>query len=106
MEENEGYVILFIEQYLDIPAPRLYAMYRVGTWLYLIMERLKGRNLEGLWPSLSGDGKSSICSQLRQICDKMRALPSPGFYGSITNGALSHWFFFSLDGDKSISGPF
>ena len=104
--ENEGHALLFIERHLTIPAPRLYAMYREGGKLYIIMEFIPGESLQILWPSLSKDDKQSIMTQLRCIFDKMRSLGSPGFYGGVSEGPLPHRYFFSRDHNHAITGPF
>ncbi|KAF9884966.1 hypothetical protein FE257_000876 [Aspergillus nanangensis] len=36
----------------------------------------------------------------------MRALPSPGFYGSVNQGPVPHRYFFSREKDPTITGPF
>lgn len=48
--ENEGNALLFVEKYLDISAPCLYAMYHDLPIrpLYLMMEYIRGVNLESL----------------------------------------------------------
>ncbi|KAJ5569541.1 Phosphotransferase enzyme family protein [Penicillium hispanicum] len=40
--ENEGYALLFVEERLNIAAPRLYAMYRDRDTLYIVMEYIPG----------------------------------------------------------------
>lgn len=91
--ENEGNALLFIEEQLRIPAPRLYAMYREGRTLYLVMEFVPGENLQQIWPELEEDNKVALAQQLRAIWDQMRALPSPGYFGSVSGGPLlQRWF--------------
>ncbi|KAI1954125.1 hypothetical protein LOZ57_000475 [Ophidiomyces ophidiicola] len=104
--ENEGYALLFIEKHLSIPAPRLYAMYRKGPWLYIIMEYMSGENLDILWPALSSPDKQSILSQLRNIFNKMRSLPPRNFFGNVSGGPIEHQYFWTLDKDPAIVGPF
>lgn len=36
----------------------------------------------------------------------MRALPSPGFYGSVNQGPVPHRYFFSREKDPTVTGPF
>ncbi|QDS70316.1 hypothetical protein FKW77_008407 [Venturia effusa] len=104
--ENEGHALLFIEKNLSIPAPRLHAMYYEAGKLYMVMDLMPGRNLELHWPDLSNDEKISIAGDLRQICDQMRGLPSPGFFGSVNGGPLLHRFFLTMHKDPRITGPF
>ncbi|KAK3065207.1 hypothetical protein LTS18_005993 [Coniosporium uncinatum] len=104
--ENEGNVLLFIEQHLSIPAPRLQAMYRSNGKLHIVMQLMPGNDLRTLWPKLSEDDKASVTRQLRQMVDEMRSLSSPGFFGSTSRGPLLHRFFLSPDNDPRITGPF
>ncbi|RAH65644.1 aminoglycoside phosphotransferase family protein [Aspergillus aculeatinus CBS 121060] len=104
--ENEGYALLFVEERLNIAAPRLYAMYRDQDTLYLIMESIPSISLGLAWPSLTEADKQSIAGQLRCIFDRMRALPSPGFYGSVNQGPVPHRYFFSREKDPAVTGPF
>ena len=106
MTENEGYALLFVEEWLNIAAPRFYAMYRDRETLYIIMEYIPGTSLEMAWPSLTEANKHSIVGQLRCIFDQMRALPSPGFYGSVNRGPVPHRYFFSREKDTAVTGPF
>ncbi|KAJ5550891.1 Phosphotransferase enzyme family protein [Penicillium sp. DV-2018c] len=104
--ENEGYALLFVENRLNIPAPRLYAMYRDRDILYIVMEYIPSVSLGDAWPSLTEANKHSIVGQLRCIFDQMRALPSPGFYGSVNRGPVPHRYFYSREKDPAVTGPF
>jgi aminoglycoside phosphotransferase (APT) family kinase protein len=104
--ENEGNALLFIEEQLRIPAPRLYAMYREGRTLYLVMEFVPGENLQQIWPKLEEDDKVALAQQLRAIWDQMRALPSPGYFGSVFGGPFLQRWFRTVSPDPLINGPF
>lgn len=104
--ENEGHALLFVEKRLKIAAPRLYAMYRDNDTLYIVMEYIPGISLGMVWPSLTEANKNSIAGQLRCIFDQMRALPTPGYYGSVNRGPVPHRYFFSREKDPAITGPF
>ena len=106
IHENEGYALLLLEHYPSIPSPQLYAMWRHGGVLYIVMELIPGQNLRTLWPTLSDNEKSSICSQLRQALTPVRSIPSPGNYGNVLGGPLPHLFFATFTGDPQIGGPF
>ncbi|EFQ97900.1 phosphotransferase enzyme family protein [Nannizzia gypsea CBS 118893] len=60
ISENEGYALLFVEEQLSIAAPRLYAMYRDGDALYIVMEYIPGISLGMAWSSLTEANKHSI----------------------------------------------
>ncbi|KAM5471843.1 hypothetical protein MauCBS54593_003249 [Microsporum audouinii] len=104
--ENEGHALLFIEQHLSIPAPRLYAMYREGEKLYIIMQFIPGVDLQSLWPSLSNFDKKSILGELRCIFDEIRSLPPKGFFGGVMGGPVPHRYFYSREKNPAITGPF
>ncbi|KAJ5929210.1 Phosphotransferase enzyme family protein [Penicillium verhagenii] len=104
--ENEGWALIFVEEQLNIAAPRLYAMYRDQDILYIVMEYIPGISLQMAWSSLTEENKNFIIGQLRCILDQMRALPSPGFYGSVNRGPVPHRYFFSREKDPAITGPF
>ncbi|OGM40932.1 phosphotransferase enzyme family protein [Aspergillus bombycis] len=104
--ENEGYALLFVESRLNIAAPRLYAMYYNQDTLYIVMEYIPSVSLGMAWPSLTEKNKTSIVGQLRCIFDQMRALPPPGFYGSVNGGPVPHRYFYSRENDPAVTGPF
>ncbi|KAJ9318459.1 hypothetical protein DTO271D3_1121 [Paecilomyces variotii] len=81
-------------------------MYRQDEKLYIIMEYIPGHRLSDIWPSLSETGKLSIANHLREIFDKLRALPSPETFGGVLGGPLPHRYFFSYEKDPHITGPF
>lgn len=72
-------------------------MYRDRDTLYIVMEYVPGISLGMVWPSLAEANKHSIVGQLRCIFDQMRALPSPGFYGSVNRGPVPHRYFYSRE---------
>jgi hypothetical protein len=53
IRENEGFALLLLENYPSIPSPQLYAIWRHGDVLYLVMELIPGRNLRASWGTLS-----------------------------------------------------
>jgi aminoglycoside phosphotransferase (APT) family kinase protein len=107
VEQIEGETLLFIEQNLRIPAPRLYAMYQDAKgWLYIVMDLIQGETLENLWPNLSEDDKTLITYKLKTMMAQIRSLPSPGFYGSVSKGPVPYFLLWTNPYDRSISGPF
>jgi serine/threonine protein kinase len=106
VHENEGYAMLLVEKVKAVPTPRLYAMYREGEKLYIVMEFIPGSQLSQMWPSLSEEEKSPIISQLRQAFDSLRELPSTEQFSGAAGGPINHRWFLSLDNDPSVTGPF
>lgn len=107
--EYEGNVLLFVENHLQIGAPRLYAMYRdePSGCFYLIMDYIPGVNLQSIWPSLSNESKLSVTMQLKDMFDQIRSLKPPNnFIGGIDGGILRDTPFLTMDPDTRINGPF
>lgn len=107
--ENEGNALLFVERHVDIPAPRLHAMYRDPSsgHLHLVMEYIQGVHLESVWESLSGEAKSSIAAQLRPVFAQMRSLSPPrDFIGGVCGGGIPDPIFQTDSPDPSVNGPF
>jgi len=96
VREIEGGDLLFIKQHLEIPAPRLYVMYRDDdAKVYIVMDAVAGDTLENLWPTLSFEAKSRIMKNLGSIIKELHSLLPPKLYGSITEGGLPHTLFWS-----------
>ena len=106
VHENEGHALLFVEGCNDVPAPRLYAMYRDEDKLYLVMEFVPGKKLSDVWQHLSEEEKAPLLNQLRLAYDCLRSMPSPGYHGGVFGGPLQHRYFFSASKDPQVTGPF
>ncbi|CAK7266953.1 hypothetical protein SEPCBS57363_002354 [Sporothrix epigloea] len=109
VSENEGYALLFAEQNLSVPTPRLYAMYRepLTDHLYLVMDLIPGVSLESVWSTLSTESKSSLTTQLREMFTSMRMLSPPrAFIGGIAGGRIPSPVFSTFKPDPDINGPF
>ncbi|KAH7148975.1 hypothetical protein B0J13DRAFT_674215 [Dactylonectria estremocensis] len=107
--ENEGNALLFIENRMDISAPRLYAMYRDSPSgpLHLVMECIQGTDLESLWKSLSVEAKSSITAELQHIFIQIHSLSPPhDFIGGVCGGGIPDQVFQTSSPNPRINGPF
>ncbi|KAJ6443703.1 hypothetical protein O9K51_04882 [Purpureocillium lavendulum] len=107
--ENEGNALLFVEKHLEISAPRLYAMYHdpPSGPLHLVMEYIRGADLESVWESLSVEAKSSIATQLQPMFAQMRSLgPPDDFIGGVCGGGIPDPVFQTDWPNPSINGPF
>ncbi|KAL5343488.1 hypothetical protein BJX70DRAFT_408261 [Aspergillus crustosus] len=61
----EGQALIYLERYVpQVPAPRLYAMYRENEQTFLIMQRVPGVQLDKVWSSLTESEKDDIISKL------------------------------------------
>ncbi|KAI2794991.1 hypothetical protein POX_a01593 [Penicillium oxalicum] len=75
VKEYEGQVLIFLERHVPtIPAPRLYAMYKDTETheTFLVMQRIPGKQLDAIWPSLAEDEKDDITDKLCQIFNTLR----------------------------------
>ena len=105
----EGQNMLFVRSHTVVLVPRVYAIYTdLKTNVnYIIMEYIDGNTLGFEWGLLSEKQKERIARQLRCYMDDLRAIPSPGYYGSIgRRGLLDGIFWTGDDGYPDISGPF
>ncbi|KAF2208110.1 hypothetical protein CERZMDRAFT_114825 [Cercospora zeae-maydis SCOH1-5] len=106
---REGHALIYLEQHVpNVPAPRLYAMYRDSGQLFLVMERARGMQLELMWPSLTEPEKDSITAKLRDIFEAMRLAecPWPDFFGGVDGSSVYHYLLYSQKGDRKYLGPF
>ncbi|KAK4243220.1 hypothetical protein C7999DRAFT_44925 [Corynascus novoguineensis] len=85
VSENEGHALLLLAKYPSIPVPQLYAIYREGDRLFLIME--------------FKEGTYHIFTQVHKI-------PSPGVFSNVAGGPLRHCFFLSAEPTPQINGLF
>ncbi|KAJ5963529.1 uncharacterized protein N7479_003405 [Penicillium vulpinum] len=105
----EGQALVYLERYVpEVPAPRLYAMYRDSKQLFLIMQRVPGVSLDSIWSSLAQSEKDDIVAKLQIIFDAMRKVecPWPNFFGGMDGGGVHHYLFYSQHGDNKFLGPF
>jgi hypothetical protein len=81
-------------------------MYREDRTVYLVMEFLPGKNLKYLWFELEEEDKLSVAVGLNAICNQMRPLLFPGYFGNLSRGPYRHRFFMIMDPDPFMNGPF
>ncbi|KAI2603216.1 kinase-like domain-containing protein [Hypoxylon fragiforme] len=82
---TEGQNMLIVNKHTHLPIPKLYSMYvhePTGDKV-IIMEYIKGRPLNTCYASFDDEKMASIGVQLRQQLSELRAMPSPGYYGSV-----------------------
>lgn len=72
------------------------------------MERIDGTPLDALWPNLDLESKEAISTKLSQSMKEIRALPSPGYFGSIGKRPVLDNLFWTGSGTNSLclDGPF
>ncbi|KAI9640217.1 hypothetical protein NHQ30_011455 [Ciborinia camelliae] len=113
----EGENMLFVSRETTVPVPRVYALYTVPEISpltgrqedsnYIIMEYIESKTLHDEWSLLSVQQRNRISAQLRKYMDELRALPSPGYYGSIgKRGLLDCIFWSGTSSCEPLDGPF
>ncbi|UJO22777.1 uncharacterized protein CLAFUR5_12175 [Fulvia fulva] len=107
---REGQTLVYLERFLpNVPAPRLHAMYRDSEDLFLLMERVPGKQLDTMWPSLNESDKDAITNKLCNIFEAMRQAecPWPDFFGGLDGSGVHHYLLYSQKkGDRKFLGPF
>jgi aminoglycoside phosphotransferase (APT) family kinase protein len=106
----EGENLLFIRANTNLAVPQVFAIYQ-KNWgdtkiTYIVMENISGRTLISLWDNLTGSEKASIASQLREMFDTLRRLPSPGYFGSVGRRKFLDGMFWTKEDLRAINGPF
>ncbi|EFY94526.1 phosphotransferase enzyme family protein [Metarhizium robertsii ARSEF 23] len=112
---TEGENMLFVRETCDISVPQVFALYsRIhpgGTKVsYIVMEYIQGKSLDNFWDTMSAADKSNTSQQLRLMLDKLRSVPSPGYFGCIGRRPMEEGIFWTRQEDSKdhglISGPF
>jgi aminoglycoside phosphotransferase (APT) family kinase protein len=73
---------------LDLPVPRVHEAFTMPDGdVSIRMDFVPGESLASVWPSMTPEGRDSICLQLREILSKMRSVPwELGLIGSCSGG--------------------
>lgn len=69
----------------SIPVPRTHSYHRSAEFEHLIMDKMPGKMLESVWPSLSIPERESMADQVTAYVDKLQGLRSP-----CIDAALAH----------------
>ncbi|EJT79711.1 hypothetical protein GGTG_04795 [Gaeumannomyces tritici R3-111a-1] len=116
---TEGENMLFVREACGIPTPHVYALYTKTQpngrkRAFIVMEYIDGEPLISRWDTMSREAKSDMSRRMRSMLDKMRSIPSPGYYGCIGRRPLEDGMFWTspnedrskLAIDGPINGPF
>lgn len=100
---TEALTMMFIRDNTTIPVPRVINVLTRGARVYIVMERIRGRNLERAWSSLTQEQKRRICEQLRGYTSELRSLrpPNPGRVEAVDGTAC-----YDLRISEGLFGPF
>ncbi|BCS11415.1 phosphotransferase enzyme family protein [Aspergillus luchuensis] len=90
---SEAYCLYAIRRLLKehVPVPEVYGWRTEGEVIYIYMEYVKGKTLEQAWDTMAEEDKTSICHELRIICDRLRQLeqdPEDTFVGNIAQNPI------------------
>ncbi|KAB8437421.1 hypothetical protein FH972_025099 [Carpinus fangiana] len=104
----EGENMMFVKRYAAVPVPDVYAIYfdSERNCTYIIMEYIHGETLASAWTSLDDTKKDRIAAILRTYMKDLRALPAPGYFGTLARRPLLESMFWTGQDTPSISGPF
>ncbi|KAF9001774.1 hypothetical protein BDZ89DRAFT_1081641 [Hymenopellis radicata] len=82
----------FIHWQTKIPVPRPLFCFRYRKMYLVLMLRVHGVELEGVWPSLSADEKRRIITQLSFYVREYRTIPPPPTQciSSVLGGPITH----------------
>lgn len=107
---HEGMTMLHIAAHTSVRVPKVYAFHQDPTDLknYIVMERIEGSSLDGLWPLLSRVQKEAVSAKLKTAFDKLRCLPSPAAFCGVDQRPLPDNLFLKWDTTDAFShdGPF
>ncbi|KAL8296018.1 hypothetical protein RB600_001485 [Gaeumannomyces tritici] len=112
---TEGQNMHFVRETCGIPTPQVFAFYTrtlpSGTSCgYIVMEYIHGEALVSRWDNISDEAKSNTCRQLRAMLDKIRNIPSQGYFGCIGRRPMEDGIFWTspeFGAPKGlIDGPF
>lgn len=72
----EANTLRFIAEHTSVPVPTVYHAFKHRDKTYILMKRIRGETMAKRWRSLSDTSKASIFSQLKQIIEELRSIPS------------------------------
>ena len=87
--ESERLVLEQVYGKLSVLTPKLKYSGEIDGWPYIIMDRIEGRTLEGLWEQLPLENKTALIRQLGKLIREMHSISVQGL--EILD---SHWDIF------------
>jgi len=109
LDPVEAETMKYVAENSDVPLPKVHRTLTnpVTKYTYIIMDFVPGETLEDMLPSLTQPEKDDIAQLIKTAVDKLRAMPEPGFLGSVDKKACPSGMFWSPDGPNPLmSGPF
>lgn len=103
----------YVVENSDVPLPKVHGVVTnpVTQQKYIIMDFVQGQTLEDLLPSLTQTEKDDIAQLIKTAVENLRAIPEPGYLGSVGRKACSHGMFWDSSDlnprfTPLMSGPF
>ncbi|KAF5552947.1 kinase-like domain-containing protein [Fusarium phyllophilum] len=93
----------FVANNTSMPVPKV-CSFKHKSGVYILMERIQGRDLSQNWTQRSEDSKARILAQLKTFITEIRSIPPPDGVG-VANVDWGPIFDQRLP-DKSFWGPF
>lgn len=84
--ESEVLVLRHVHGKLSVLTPSLEHSGDLDGWPYIVMTRIEGRTLEGLWEDVSFENKVALIQRLGKLIREMHSLPIEGL-----ESIDSHW---------------
>ncbi|KPM35474.1 hypothetical protein AK830_g11103 [Neonectria ditissima] len=100
----EANAMRFVARNTSIPVPKVYCSFKHKGRVYMLMQRIAGRDLSDGWTRRSEESKARILAQLKAITAELRNIQPPNRVGvaNVDGGPI----FDQRLPDKSIWGPF
>lgn len=104
--EVEAATMIFLRNTTCVNLPKVYAVYRLDDHgaVVIVMEFISGINLLEAWPRLSATHKRQVCLDLKQQIDRLRNLPSLGYFGGVGKRPMPDGIFWTGEGDERCAG--
>ncbi|KAF5710592.1 kinase-like domain-containing protein [Fusarium globosum] len=101
---TEANTMQFVAKNTSIPVPKIYCSFKHRGRVYILMERIRGRDLSQSWTQRPEDSKARILAQLKSLITELRSIaPTDGVGVSNVDGVP---IFDQRLPDKSFWGPF
>ncbi|KAI9764728.1 MAG: hypothetical protein M1840_008120 [Geoglossum simile] len=88
---SEAHTMEFLLKNTTIPVPRVITAFQSQHGCrYILMKKLKGRNLAQVFHTMSEDIQQRVLAQLREYVDQLRSIepPEPAYVGSVNHTPL------------------
>lgn len=87
--DNEVLTMKHLHNKLSVKTPQIEYIGEIDRWPYIVMSRLEGTLLEGLWEKLDHNNKTIIIRELGSLIHEVHSLPTEGL-----EAIDSHWEVF------------